>query len=60
MVMGQDVVLGDREVPVEDLEELSFNPPHIALAEDTGAHRPMNVSESRITSVLVVQRSMSA
>jgi hypothetical protein len=46
MVMGQDVVLGDREVPVEDLEELSLNPAHIAFAEDTGAHRPMNVSES--------------
>ena len=51
--MGQDVILGDREVPVEDLEKLSFDPPHIAFAEDAGAHRPVDVPESRITRILV-------
>ena len=52
MVMGQDVILGDREVPAKDLEKLSFNPPHIAFAEDASGHRPVDVSESRITRIL--------
>lgn len=51
-MVGQDVILGDREIPVEDLEKLSFDPSDIAFAKDTGAQRPMNVSESRIVSVL--------
>jgi len=37
MVVRQDVILGDGEIPVEDLEELSFDPPHITFAEDTSA-----------------------
>ena len=52
LVMGQDVVLGDREVPVEDLEELPFDPPHITFAKETSADRPVNVSQSRVTSIL--------
>jgi len=52
MVMGQDVILGDREIPVENLQELSFDPPHIPFAKDTGAQRPMNVSKSRIVGIL--------
>jgi len=52
MVVGQDVILGDREIPVEDLEELSFDPPNIALAKDSCAQRPVNVSESGIIGVL--------
>ena len=46
MVMGQDVILGDREIPVEHLEELALDPPHIPFTKDTGAQRPVNVSES--------------
>ena len=52
MVMGQNVILGYREVPVEDLEKLSFDPTHVALAENTSAQRPVNVSESGIICVL--------
>ena len=50
--MGQDVILGDREVPVENLEKLPFDPTHIPFAKDTGAQRPVNVPESRIVGVL--------
>ena len=57
MVMGQNVILGDREVPVEDLQELSFDPPYITFAEHTSAQRPVNVSESRIIGVLGGYRS---
>lgn len=56
-MVGQDVILGDREVPVEDLQKLSFDPPHITFAEHTGAQRPMNVSESGIIGVLAGRRS---
>ena len=52
MVMGQDVILGDREIPVEHLEELALDPPHIPFTKDTGAQRPVNVSKSRIVGVL--------
>ena len=50
--MGQDVILGDREIPVENLKKLPFDPPHIPFAKDTGAQRPVNVSERRIVGVL--------
>jgi hypothetical protein len=52
MVMGQHVVLGNREIPIENLKELSLDPPHITFPEETGTHRPVNVSESRIARVL--------
>jgi len=52
MVVGQDVILGDREIPVEDLEELSFDPAHVTFAKDTGAQRPVGVSETGIIGVL--------
>lgn len=52
MVVGQDVILGDREVPVKDLEKLSFDSPHVALAKNTSTQRPVNVPESGIICVL--------
>ena len=55
--MGQDVILGDREIPVENLEKLPFDPAYIPFAKDTGAQRPVNVSESRIVGVLGRRRS---
>lgn len=57
MVMGQDVIFGDREVPVKDLEELSFDPAHITLAKNSSAQRPVNVSEGRIIGILGGYRS---
>ena len=52
MVMGQDVILGDREIPVENLEKLPLDPAHVPFAKDTGAQRPVNVPEGRIVGVL--------
>lgn len=41
--MSEDVFLGEVEFPGEDLEELSFNPIHVSLAENTGGESPMDV-----------------
>ena len=36
-VVGEDVCLGDRELPVEDGKELALDAANVALAKDTGA-----------------------
>ena len=51
-VVGEDICFGDRELPVEDGEELALDPANVALAEDTGAHGPVNVLQRAVVGVL--------
>jgi hypothetical protein len=46
--MGENVWLGEVELPGDDLEELSFDPVHVSLAENTGGESPMDVLQCRI------------
>ena len=41
-------VLTDCQIPVEDFQKLSFDPTDIALSEDAGGDRPVDVLESGI------------
>ena len=43
LVVCHDVRLRDRELEVEDLEELALDTAHVALAEHAGAQRPVDV-----------------
>ena len=42
-VVGEDVHLGDAELPGKDVEKLSFDSVHVPLAEDSGGEGPVNV-----------------
>ena len=48
----EEIGFGNRKVPVEDLDELTFNPPNVTLSEGTGDHSPVNVFQSRVIRVL--------
>ena len=43
IIVGKDVRLGEVELPGEDLEELSFYPIHVSLAENAGGESPVDV-----------------
>jgi len=42
-MVGEDVSLGEAELPGEDFEELSFYPVHVSLAKDTGGESPVDI-----------------
>ena len=52
VVVGEEVRLGDGELEVEDVEELTLDATDIPLAEDHGAERPMDVLQCGIVQVL--------
>lgn len=39
----QDVILGEAQLEVKDVEELPLDATHIALAENPGAERPVKI-----------------
>jgi len=41
-------VLANRQIPIKDVQKLAFDPADIALSEDAGSDRPVDVLESRI------------
>ena len=51
-MVGEEIRFRHRELEVQDIEVLSFDPSYIPLAEDTGAERPVHVFECRIIEVL--------
>ena len=48
----EEISLGDGQIPVDDFNELAFNPSNVALAEGTGDHRPVDVFQSGVIGVL--------
>lgn len=52
VVVGEDVCLVDRELKVEDVEELTLDASDITLAEDPCAECPVDVLKGRVVEVL--------
>lgn len=52
IVVAKDIVLGDRELKVENVQELALNATNVALAEHAGAERPVDVFESGVVEIL--------
>ena len=48
----EEIGLIDGEIPVQNFNELAFNPSNVALAEGTGDRRPVDVFQSGVISVL--------
>jgi len=46
--MSENILLGEVELPGDDLQELSFNPVHVSLAENAGGESPMDILQCRI------------
>ena len=57
-VVGKDILLGDAEFEIEDVEELALYPADVALAEDPGAERPVDVLEGGVVQVLKCEVSI--
>jgi len=51
-VVAENVIFGDRELKVKDVQELAFNAAAITLAEHASTQRPVNVFESGIIEIL--------
>jgi len=47
----EEVGFGHGQVPVEDFNELAFDPSDVTFAERVGDHRPMDVFQSRVVGV---------
>jgi hypothetical protein len=52
IVVAEDVIFGDRQLKVKDVQELAFNAANITLAEHARTERPVNVFESGIVKIL--------
>ena len=52
IVVGEEVGLGEAELVVEDVEELTLDAADVALAEDSRAERPVDVLEGGVIQVL--------
>jgi len=48
----EEIGFGNREIPVEDFDELAFDPSNVTLAKGTGDHSPVDVFQSRVIRVL--------
>lgn len=55
-MVAENVIFGDRQFKVKDVQELAFNAAAITLAEHAGAERPVNVFESGIIEILEKRR----
>lgn len=42
-MVREDVLLGDTEFEIKDIEELAFYPADVTLAEDARAQRPVHI-----------------
>jgi len=51
VVNSEEIGFGNSEIPVEDFDELAFDPTDIALAEGAGDHSPMNVLQGGVIGV---------
>ena len=48
---GEEIGFGDGQIPIENLDELAFDPPNVTFAERVRDHRPMDVLKSRVVGV---------
>ena len=52
VVVREEVGFGDGELEVEDVQELALDTTDVALAEDPGAERPVDVLQRGVVKVL--------
>lgn len=52
IVVAENVVFGDRQLKVKDVQELAFNAANITLAENACTKRPVDIFESRVVEIL--------
>lgn len=57
VMMTENVIFGDRQLKVKDVQELALNAANIPLAEHAGTECPMHVFESGIVEILRVRQS---
>lgn len=55
IMVAENVIFGDRQLKVKDVQELAFNAANITLAENAGTERPVHVFESGIVEILRVR-----
>ena len=58
VMVCEEIGFGDGEFEVKDIEELAFYPADVALAEDPGAERPVDVLEGGVVQVLKCEVSI--
>ena len=51
-MVAENVIFGDGQLKVKDIQELAFNAANITLAEHARTERPVNVFESGIIKIL--------
>lgn len=54
-MVAENVILGDRQLKVNDVQELAFNAANVTLAKHTSAKRPVDVFECGIVEILGVR-----
>ena len=52
VMVREEVGFGDGELEVENVEELALDATNVALAEDPGAERPVDVLQRGVVKVL--------
>jgi len=52
LLMGQDLFLVNRKIPVEDVEHFAFHPANVVVLENAGAPRPNDVLHHLVIEVL--------
>lgn len=51
VVMREDVVLGNAELEIKDIQKLALDAPNVALAKNAGADRPVDVLQRGVIEV---------
>ena len=57
--MGDELLLVDRKIPIEDIQHFAFHPTNVPMLENTGTPRPNNVLHHLIVEVLQPQAKES-
>jgi hypothetical protein len=50
--MCHNIVFGDAQLEIEDVEKLALYPANVALAKHTSAHSPVHVLKRRVVQIL--------
>lgn len=57
IVVAQDIVLEDSELEIENIKKFPLDAPHITLPKDACAKRPMDILESGVVEILIIEQS---
>ena len=60
LLMGQDLFLVNRKIPVEDVEHFAFHPANVVVFKNAGAPRPNDVLHHLVIEILGLMDRMSS